>query len=45
MTQDPLMMRNFSKINKSAFCLTSIFQKTFIRFFEDFGPQRIIRNI
>ena len=35
------MMRNFSRINKSTSCLTSIFQKTSIRFLKDFGPQYI----
>ena len=41
MTQDHLMMRNFSRINKSTSCLTSIFQKTSIRFLKHFGPQCI----
>ena len=41
MTEHHLMMRNFSRINKSTSCLTSIFQKTFIRFLKDFGPQCI----
>ena len=35
------MMRNFNRINKSTSCLTSIFEKTSIRFLKDFGPQCI----
>ena len=41
MTQDHLMIRNFSKINKSTSCLTFIFQKIFVRFLKNFGPQCI----
>ena len=35
MTQDHKMMRNFSRINKSTCCLTSVFQKTSIGFLKD----------
>ena len=37
MTQDHLM-RNFRGTDKSTSCLTSIFQKTSIRFLKGFGP-------
>ena len=39
------MMRSFSRINKSTSCLTSIFQKTFNRFVENFEPQCITGKI
>ena len=41
MTQDHLMMRSFTRINKSTSGLTSIFQNTSIGFLKDFGPQCI----
>ena len=45
MTQHHLMMRHFSRINKSTSCLTSTFQKTFIRLLKDFGPQCLTGKI
>ena len=41
MTQENQMMRNLGRMNKSSSFLTSIFQKTSIRFLKDFGPQCI----